>query len=62
MEFEVVRGTPSREYDRRVILNFLASVNPAQLSAEVLDTFGWGDDGDPIATAVQVLKGRAEQW
>lgn len=62
MEFEVVGGSPSREYDRKVILSFLASIDPNRLSSEVLDSFGWGDDGDPIATAIQVLKVRAEAW
>jgi hypothetical protein len=62
MEFEVVNGAPSREYDRKIILSFLASVDPSKLSSEVLDSFGWGDEGDPIATAVEILKVRAETW
>lgn len=62
MEFEVAGGAPSREYDKKVILSFLASVDPAKLSSEVLDSFGWGDEGDPIETAVALLKKRAEQW
>lgn len=62
MEFEVVGGAPSKEYDKKVILSFLASIDPGQLSSEVLDSFGWGDEGDPIATAVALLKVRAEQW
>lgn len=44
-----------------VLLRFLNSVDPGQLSSDILDSMGWGD-GDPISLTIKRLKELAELW
>jgi hypothetical protein len=62
MKFEVEGRAPSNESDKKAVMAFLSTIDPAQLSSEVLDSYGWGDEGDPISTAIEILKRRVEEW
>lgn len=61
MQFEV-EGKASNESDKRAVVAFLASLDPARLSAEILDSYGWGTDGDPVTSLIEILKRRVEEW
>lgn len=62
MQFEVEAKGNSNDQDKTAIVSFLASIDPQQLSGEVLDSYGWGDEGDPISAAIEILKRRVEEW
>ena len=62
MQFEVEAKGNSNDQDKAAIASFLASIDPQQLSGEVLGSYGWGDEGDPISTAIEILKRRVEEW
>lgn len=62
MKFEVEGRAPTNETEKKVVMAFLSTIDPGQLSSEVLDSYGWGTDGDPVATAIEILKRRVEQW
>jgi len=62
MEFQVKDANkPSSEEPSHIIKSFLSSVDPAELSNQVLDEMGWGG-GDPVIAAVAKLMELADQW
>lgn len=56
-----VEGDRSND-TKDIILSFLSSVDGSQLSAEVLSGMGWGTGGDPVETAIEILKQRVSEW
>lgn len=61
IQFETTTTNPA-DTERRAIVDFLASIDPAKLSAEALGSLGWGDDNDPVAAALQILRREAQAW
>lgn len=58
MEFKVQGAVDERE----AVLSFLRSVDAQALSAQVLDSMGWGTGGDPVEVALAILKESVERW
>lgn len=61
-QFEVEGQKNSNEDDKKAVLGFLDSIDVNKLSVEVLDSYGWGDEGDPVAKAIEILKEGVKQW
>jgi hypothetical protein len=61
-EFQFAAKTPhTNENDRKIIINFLSSIDSEALSDEILNTMSWGD-GDPIVIAINKLVEMASSW
>lgn len=61
MEFQTVQIEEQND-TKAIVLNFLESVDGSALSREVLDNMGWGDGGDPVESAIQILIKRVSEW
>lgn len=58
MEFKIEGQVDEKE----VVLSFLRSVDAQALSAQALDSMGWGTGGDPVELALAILMESVERW
>ena len=61
MDFKVVNSVDQKEYEKEIIMKFLSSIDPIEISNKVANSMGWGD-GDPIAIALAMIKEKADKW